>query len=235
MVNSPGRRCRTASPARSRGSTDTPTRRLPPARAIGHEPCVLWLTGLSGAGKSAIAGRLERELGALGSPACVLDGDNVRRGLNRDLGFGDRDRAENIRRVAEVAKLIVDAGLTVIVSFISPFRSDRELARATIREGKFFEIFVDTPIEICEARDPKGLYAKARAGELAEFTGIDSPYEPPQHPDLRIDTTELTADRAADAVLRLFAVRRPHAASRPPSALDPSGNPIPDKPEEASP
>ncbi len=174
------------------------------ARAIGQRPRVLWLTGLPAAGKSTIADRVEQKLQAMGRHTYLLDGDNVRHGLNRDLGFTDRDRVENVRRVAEVAKLMVDAGLIVIVSFISPFRSEREMARALMEEGEFAEIFVDTPLAVCEARDPKGLYAKARGGELANFTGIDSPYEPPETPDLRIDTTELSPDEAADEVLRLL-------------------------------
>ena len=174
------------------------------ARAIGQKPCVLWLTGLSGAGKSTIADRLEQKLRALGKHTYVLDGDNVRHGLNRDLGFTDRDRVENIRRVSEVAKLMVDAGLIVIVSFISPFRSEREMARNLMEEGEFFEIFVDTPLEVCEARDPKGLYVKARRGEIPNFTGIDSPYEAPNDPDLRIDTTKLSAGQAAESVVQLL-------------------------------
>jgi len=174
------------------------------ARAIGQKPCVLWLTGLSGAGKSTIADRLEQKLRALGKHTYVLDGDNVRHGLNRDLGFTDRDRVENIRRVSEVAKLMVDAGLIVIVSFISPFRSEREMARNLMEEGEFFEIFVDTPLDVCEARDPKGLYVKARRGEIPNFTGIDSPYETPNDPDLRIDTTQLSAEQAAETVVQLL-------------------------------
>lgn len=173
------------------------------ARAIGQKPCVLWLTGLSGAGKSTIADRLEQKLRALGKHTYVLDGDNVRHGLNRDLGFTDRDRVENIRRVSEVAKLMVDAGLIVIVSFISPFRSEREMARNLVEEGEFFEIFVDTPLDVCEARDPKGLYVKARRGEIPNFTGIDSPYEAPNDPDLRIDTTKSSAEQAAQSVVEL--------------------------------
>ena len=179
------------------------------SRAIGQEPCILWLTGLPGAGKSTVADRLEQKLQALGRHTYVLDGNNLRHGLNRDLGFTDRDRVENIRRVAEVARLMVDAGLIVVVSLISPFRSERRMAREMVEEGEFLEIFVDTPIEICEARDPKGLYAKARRGELANFTGIDSPYEPPEAPDLRIDTTELAPDEAAEAVLGLLGARAP--------------------------
>ncbi|MCY4137527.1 MAG: adenylyl-sulfate kinase, partial [Rhodobacteraceae bacterium] len=171
------------------------------ARATAQTPCILWLTGLSGAGKSTIADRLEQKLQSLGRFTYLLDGDNVRHGLNKDLGFTEEDRVENIRRVAEVARLMVDAGLIVIVSFISPFRSERQMARSMVDEGEFFEIFVDTPLEVCEERDPKGLYAKARKGILANFTGIDSPYEPPEKPDLRINTTKVTADEAANDVI----------------------------------
>ncbi|MDE0333463.1 MAG: adenylyl-sulfate kinase [Defluviicoccus sp.] len=174
------------------------------ARATGQQPCVVWMTGLSGAGKSTIADRLEQKLQTLGKHTYLLDGDNVRHGLNKDLGFTDRDRVENIRRVAEVAKLMVDAGLIVIVSFISPFRSERRMARDLMEEGEFFEIFVDTPLEVCEARDPKGLYAKARKGDLVNFTGIDSPYEAPENPELRIETTEMSAELAADEVVLLL-------------------------------
>ena len=187
---------------------DTKIDKAARARAIGQEPCILWLTGLPAAGKSTVADRVEQKLQAAGRHTYLLDGDNVRHGLSRDLGFTDRDRVENVRRVAEVAKLMADAGLIVIVSFISPFRSEREMARALMEEGEFFEIFVDAPIEVCEARDPKGLYAKARRGELANFTGIDSPYEPPEKPDLRIDTTELSPDEAADAVVGLLRAHR---------------------------
>ena len=171
------------------------------ARATAQKPCILWLTGLSGAGKSTIADRLEQKLQSLGRFTYLLDGDNVRHGLNKDLGFTEEDRVENIRRVAEVARLMIDAGLVVIVSFISPFRSERQMARSMVEDGEFFEIFVDTPLEVCEERDPKGLYAKARKGILANFTGIDSPYEPPEKPDLRINTTKVTADEAADDVI----------------------------------
>ena len=171
------------------------------SRALGQRPCILWMTGLSGAGKSTIADRLEQRLKALGRHTYLLDGDNIRHGLNKDLGFADEDRVENIRRVAEVARLMVDAGLIVIVSFISPFRAERQMARAMVGEGEFVEIHVDTPLRVCEERDPKGLYAKARRGELVNFTGIDSPYEPPQTPELRIDTTMLSADQAADKVV----------------------------------
>ena len=171
------------------------------SRAMGQRPCILWFTGLSGAGKSTIADRVEQRLQSLGSHTYLLDGDNVRHGLNRDLGFTEEDRVENIRRIAEVARLMVDAGLIVIVSFISPFRSERDMARELAEEGEFVEIFVDTPVEVCEARDPKGLYAKARRGDLVNFTGIDSPYEPPENPELRIDTTNTSVDEAADRVL----------------------------------
>ena len=171
------------------------------SRAMGQRPSILWFTGLSGAGKSTIADRVEQKLQSLGSHTYLLDGDNVRHGLNRDLGFTEEDRVENIRRIAEVARLMADAGLIVIVSFISPFRSEREMARELAEEGEFVEIFVDTPIAVCEARDPKGLYAKARRGDLVNFTGIDSPYEPPENPELRIDTTDISVDEAADRVL----------------------------------
>ncbi|MCS7483547.1 adenylyl-sulfate kinase [Umezawaea endophytica] len=171
------------------------------AERNGHRPCVVWFTGLSGSGKSTIADLVERILHAEGRNTFLLDGDNVRNGLNRDLGFTDADRVENIRRIAEVAALMVDAGLIVLVSFISPFRTERALARDLVAEGEFCEVFVDTPLAVAEQRDPKGLYAKARRGELANFTGIDSPYEPPESPDVRLDTTALTPVEAARAVV----------------------------------
>lgn len=167
----------------------------------GHRPCVVWLTGLSGAGKSTIADLVEKALHAEGRHTFLLDGDNVRHGLNSDLGFTDADRVENIRRIAEVAALMVDAGLVVLVSFISPFRAERALARDLVEENEFCEVFVDTPLEVAERRDPKGLYRRARRGELANFTGIDSPYEPPLDPEVRIDTTALSPQAAADAVV----------------------------------
>lgn len=175
----------------------------------GQRPCVVWLTGLSGSGKSTVANIVERKLHQLGRHTYLLDGDNVRRGLNVDLGFTDADRVENIRRVAEVAGLMVDAGLIVLVSFISPFNAERQMARERVEPGEFVEVHIDTPLDVAEERDPKGLYRKARAGELVNFTGIDSPYEPPANPEIRIDTTKVAAEDAADRIvahLRLIGV-----------------------------
>ncbi len=166
-----------------------------------QQPCVLWFTGLSGAGKSTIANLVEKQLFARGRHTYLLDGDNVRHGLNRDLGFTEADRVENIRRVAEVARLMADAGLIVLVSFISPFRAERRMARERMGEGEFIEVFVDTPLAEAEKRDPKGLYRKARQGLIRNFTGIDSPYEPPENPELTIDTTRLDAEAAAAEVI----------------------------------
>jgi len=177
------------------------------ASLMGHKPAVLWFTGLSGAGKSTIANRVEKKLYALGHHSYLLDGDNVRHGLNKDLGFTDADRVENIRRVAEVARLMVDAGLIVLTAFISPFRSERALARGLLDEGEFIEIHVDTPLDVAEARDVKGLYKKARRGELKNFTGIDSPYEPPLDPEIHLDTQGLSADAAAEQVVQLLRER----------------------------
>ncbi|WP_407278598.1 sulfate adenylyltransferase subunit CysN [Aromatoleum evansii] len=166
--------------------------------ALKHQkPCVLWFTGLSGAGKSTIANLVEKKLHAHGYHTYLLDGDNVRHGLNKDLGFTEADRVENIRRVAEVAKLMVDAGLIVITAFISPFRAERQMARSLVAEDEFIEVFIDTPLEVAEGRDAKGLYKKARRGELKNFTGIDSPYEAPEAPDVRINTVTMSADEAA--------------------------------------
>jgi bifunctional enzyme CysN/CysC len=173
------------------------------AEMNGQRPLVVWFTGLSGAGKSTIANMVEKRLHSLGKRTYTLDGDNVRHGLNKDLGFTATDRVENIRRVAEVAKLMVDAGLIVLVSFISPFRAERRLAREIMEDGEFVEVFVDTPLAEAERRDVKGLYAKARAGELRNFTGIDSPYEPPEHPEIRIDTTTLSSEEAAERIVAL--------------------------------
>ncbi|HVH38214.1 MAG TPA: sulfate adenylyltransferase subunit CysN [Sphingomicrobium sp.] len=171
------------------------------ARIKGQKPAVLWFTGLSGAGKSTIANLVETKLVALGKHTFLLDGDNLRHGLNRDLGFTDADRIENIRRVGEVARLMADAGLIVMTAFISPFRAERDMVRTMLPEGEFIEVFVDTPIEEAEKRDTKGLYAKARAGELKNFTGIDSPYEPPEHAEIRIDTTVMSAEQAAELIV----------------------------------
>ncbi|KUY53648.1 sulfate adenylyltransferase subunit CysN [Burkholderia sp. RF2-non_BP3] len=164
-------------------------------------PRIAWLTGLSGAGKSTIANLVEQRLHALGKHTYLLDGDNVRHGLNRDLGFTEADRVENIRRVAEVARLMLDAGLITLVSFISPFRAERDMARALVGADEFVEVFVDTPLAVAEERDPKGLYKKARKGELKHFTGIDSPYEPPAQPELRIDTVAESPEAAADRIV----------------------------------
>ncbi len=174
----------------------------------GQRPAVLWFTGLSGAGKSTIANLVERKLAELGCHTFLLDGDNVRHGLNRDLGFTEADRIENIRRVGEVARLMADAGLIVLTAFISPFRAEREMVREMMAEGEFIEVFVDTPLAEAEKRDSKGLYAKARAGELKNFTGIDSPYEAPQAPEIRIDTTAMDAEEAADIIVAELMKRR---------------------------
>jgi bifunctional enzyme CysN/CysC len=171
------------------------------ANAKHQKPAVLWLTGLSGAGKSTIANLVEKQLLSLGKHTYLLDGDNVRHGLNRDLGFTDADRVENIRRVAEVARLMADAGLIVLVSFISPFRAERRMARRLFPEGEFFEVHVDTPIAVAEQRDVKGLYKKARRGELKNFTGIDSPYEAPEQPEIYLDTTRVSPEQAAEEIV----------------------------------
>jgi bifunctional enzyme CysN/CysC len=185
------------------------------AAKAGQKPCVLWFTGLSGSGKSTIANLVERRLHSRGHMTYLLDGDNIRHGLNRDLGFTAADRVENIRRVAEVAKLMADAGLIVLVSFISPFRSERLLARELMDNGEFIEIFIDTPLAVCEERDPKGLYKKARAGEIKNFTGIDSEYEAPVESELRIDTT-LYAPAVAASIVTEYLER--HGALSPPPA-----------------
>ena len=171
------------------------------ARIKGQSPRVLWFTGLSGAGKSTIANLVEKKLHAMGRHTFLLDGDNLRHGLNRDLGFSDADRIENIRRVGEVARLMADSGLIVLTAFISPFRAERQMVRDMMPQGEFIEVFVDTPLEEAERRDPKGLYAKARSGALANFTGIDSPYEPPEQPEIRIDTTTTSPEQAAQAIV----------------------------------
>jgi len=166
-----------------------------------QKPAVLWMTGLSGSGKSTIANAVEKKLARMNRHTFLLDGDNVRHGLNKDLGFTDADRIENVRRVGEVAKLMTDAGLIVITAFISPFRSERDMVRNMMQPGEFIEVFVDTPLSVAEQRDVKGLYAKARAGDLKNFTGIDSPYEAPEVPEIRIDTTKMSIDEAADHII----------------------------------
>src|SRR5678810_1066025 len=170
------------------------------ARRNAHPSCIIWLTGLSAAGKSSIATELERELFNMGKHAYVLDGDNIRHGLCSDLGFSPEDRKENIRRVGEVAKLFAQAGVICITAFISPYRSDRDLVRGMLGDGQFIEVFVNAPIEICEQRDPKGLYAKARANEVKEFTGISAPYEAPLKPEIELPTATLTV---AESVARI--------------------------------
>ncbi|MEY3943328.1 MAG: Sulfate adenylyltransferase subunit 1 / Adenylyl-sulfate kinase [Pseudomonadota bacterium] len=180
------------------------------AAAKNQTPKVFWFTGLSGSGKSTIANAFEQKLHAMGKHTYILDGDNVRHGLNRDLGFTETDRVENIRRVAEVAKLMVDAGLIVLVTFISPFRADRAMARSLFKEGEFIEVFVDTPLEVAEQRDPKGLYAKARKGEIKNFTGIDSPYEKPETSEIVINTTIQSSE---DALNQLLADNRVNSAN----------------------
>ncbi len=172
-------------------------------KLLGQRPCCLWLTGLSACGKSTIAMALEQVLIQHGYPAYVLDGDNIRHGLNKNLGFSPEDRAENIRRIGEVAKLFVDAGFIVITSFISPYREDRDRVRALLAEGEFIEVFVDAPLEVCAARDPKGLYEKAIRGEIKGFTGVspDAPYEPPLKPELHLRTDQLSVE---DCVRTLF-------------------------------
>ncbi len=173
-----------------------------------HRPCVVWFTGLSGAGKSTIANLVERKLHDAGRHTYLLDGDNVRQGLNRDLGFSSAERVENVRRIGEVAHLMVEAGLIILVAVISPFREQRRLARELNAPGEFFEIFVDAPLAVAEARDPKGLYRKARAGLLPNFTGIDAPYERPDGPELHVDTVRTSPEDAAHAVLDMLRAAR---------------------------
>lgn len=167
-----------------------------------QKPCILWFTGLSGSGKSTIANAVEAKVYKMGRHTYLLDGDNIRHGLNADLGFSDREREENIRRIGEVSKLFVDAGLIVLTAFISPFRKDRDRVRNMVEEGEFIEVFVDTPLSVCENRDPKGLYKKARLGEIPDFTGIDSPYEKPTKPEIHLRTDIITIKEAAEQVVR---------------------------------
>ncbi len=166
-----------------------------------QKPCILWFTGLSGAGKSTLANAVDYELYRRGQHTYVLDGDNVRHGLNKDLGFTDQDRIENIRRIGETSKLFLDAGLIVLSAFISPFQADRSMVRGLVKEGDFLEVFVSTPLSVCEDRDPKGLYKKARSGEIKHFTGIDSPYEAPESPEISVDTSKYSIPEAAGKVI----------------------------------
>lgn len=174
----------------------------------GHKPVLLWYTGLSGSGKSTIANAVEAKLFELGCHTYLLDGDNVRMGLNKGLTFSDEDRIENIRRISEVAKLFVDAGLIVSTAFISPFKSDRAQARDLIIEGEFIEVFVDTPLEVCESRDPKGLYKKARAGEIPNFTGISSAFDIPENPEIHIKTAEQTIENCVEHIVNYLKYRK---------------------------
>ena len=166
-----------------------------------QKPCILWFTGLSGAGKSTVANAVEQKLFELGHHTYLLDGDNVRHGLNKDLGFSDADRVENIRRIGEMAKLFADAGLIVMSAFISPFRSDRQMVRDLVEEKEFVEVYISTPLSTCEKRDPKGLYKKARSGQIKNFTGIDSDYEVPHHPEVTLNTAELNVNECVDIVI----------------------------------
>lgn len=170
----------------------------------GHKGAVLWFTGLSGSGKSTLAGAIENQLTSMGTKTYLLDGDNIRHGLCRDLGFSEADRQENIRRVGEVAKLMVDAGLIVATAFISPFQADRQKVRDLFEPNQFFELYVDTPVNICEQRDPKGLYQQAREGKIKQFTGIDSPYEEPQYPELRLDGQQPISDSLSQIIALLL-------------------------------
>ena len=171
------------------------------AQQKNQKPCILWFTGLSGSGKSTVANAVESKLFEANVHSYLLDGDNVRHGINKDLTFSDDDRIENIRRIGEISKLFVDSGLIVLTAFISPFRADRQMVRDLVGDGEFIEVFIDTPIEVCEQRDPKGLYKKARSGEIKQFTGIDSPYEAPENPEIVVKTAELTIEGCADLVL----------------------------------
>lgn len=177
------------------------------SRIKGHRPCVLWFTGIPGSGKTTIANLVEQDLHRQGYHTYLLDGDNIRNGLSSDIGFTDAERTENTRRIAEVAKLMVDAGLIVLTAFISPFRADRKAARQLFAEAEFIEVFVDTPLHVAENRDSKGLYGKARRGELQHFTGVDSPYEPPEKPEIRLQPTGSSLEDAAAVVLEALRSR----------------------------
>lgn len=180
---------------------DTTIKKEERQKRNGHKSCILWFTGLSGAGKSTLANALEQQLFREGKSSYILDGDNVRHGLNKGLGFSDEDRKENIRRIGEVAKLFVDAGTIVCTAFISPFKEDRDRVRQLVEDGEFIEVYVRCSLEACEQRDPKGLYKKARAGEISSFTGISSPYEEPESPELIIDSDQLTVEQSVHKIL----------------------------------
>ncbi|OMH41355.1 adenylyl-sulfate kinase [Desulfurobacterium indicum] len=177
-------------------------------RMKNHKSFILWFTGLSGSGKSTLSHRVEEKLYKMGVHTYVLDGDNVRMGLNKDLGFSEEDRRENIRRIGEVAKLFVDAGIVVLTAFISPYRKDRDFVRGLVKEGDFIEVYVKCPIEVCESRDPKGLYKKARAGIIKNFTGIDDPYEEPLNPEIVVETDKESLDECADKIISYLIDRR---------------------------
>ncbi|WP_457746474.1 adenylyl-sulfate kinase [Sulfurimonas sp.] len=174
------------------------------AELTAQKPCILWFTGLSGSGKSTIANALEEMLFHNKNFTYLLDGDNIRHGLNSDLGFDEASRVENIRRVGEVAKLFVDSGQIVLTAFISPFASDRELVRSLVKKDEFIEVFIDTPLDVCESRDPKGLYKKARAGEIRDFTGIDSPYESPKNAEIHIENDNLSVEEASEIIIKFL-------------------------------
>jgi adenylyl-sulfate kinase len=178
------------------------------ARRKGQKPCILWFTGFSGSGKSTIADALETRLAEMGYHTYLLDGDNIRHGLNKDLGFSAEDRTENIRRIGEAAKLFVDAGIIVLTAFISPFRSDRRMVREIVEDDEFIEIFVDTPLEVCEERDPKGLYAKARRGEIKDFTGLDSPYEAPERAEVHLHPDRESVEQSVERIIEGLEARK---------------------------
>lgn len=177
-------------------------------KITGQKPCILWFTGLSGSGKSTIANAVEAALHSQGRLTYILDGDNIRHGLNKNLGFSDEDRSENIRRIGEVAKLFVDAGLIVLTAFISPFRADRDRVRSLVEEGEFIEIYVQCPLDSCEERDPKGMYKQARAGIIKEFTGIDSPYEKPAQPEIVVDTENWSIEQSVQHIMDYLKKRK---------------------------
>lgn len=166
-----------------------------------QKPCIVWFTGLSGSGKSTIANAVENKLNMLGKHTYLLDGDNIRMGLNKGLGFSNEDRIENIRRIGEVSKLFVDAGTIVLTAFISPFQKERDMVRSLVKEGEFIEVFIDTPLEVCESRDPKGLYEKARKGEITNFTGISSPYEAPARPEIHIMNNQISIEKVTEQII----------------------------------